>query len=216
MGLTFKGKNFWAQSVSFNRPLLEGLPSPGKQTGTHKSCAPLCSMPTHIFVWGYMYPQGLHLGVQDKIWGYTFWKSVIGVHTSVASRLIHGNSLYQSTWKFWPAEFSPAWIRHAFAKVYNFIVRLRLICPFRQLNLLCLWGFITVLRFMFFTPRENLRVLFYAISIWRRGFNHVVKHAVICDWTTLMNNLFPFHLCADLRRRVCIWCSPSDTNMSDS
>ena len=26
--------------------------------------------------------------------------------------------------------------------------------------------------------------LFYAISIWRRGFNHEVKHAVICDWTT--------------------------------
>ena len=69
---------------------------------------------------------------------------------------------------------------------------------------------------MFFTPRENLRVLLYAISIWRRGFNHVVKHAVICDWTTSMKNLFPFRLGADMGRRVCIRCSPSDMNMADS
>ena len=72
-----------------------------------------------------------HLGVQAKICGYTFWKSVIGVHTSTASRLIHGNSLYHYDQRsFLLPEF-------AFAKVCNFIVGLRLICSFRQLNLLC-------------------------------------------------------------------------------
>ena len=44
-------------------------------------------------------PRDWHLGVQAKIWEYNFWKSVTGVHTSMASRLIHGNSLYQSSWK---------------------------------------------------------------------------------------------------------------------
>ena len=123
-------------------------------------------------------PRDWHLGVQAKICGYTFWKSVIGVHTSTASRLIHGNSLYHYAQRsFLLPEF-------AFAKVCNFIVRLRPICSFRQLNLLCRCGFITVLRFMFFTTPENLQVLLYAISIWRPGFNHMVKHAVICDWTT--------------------------------
>ena len=124
------------------------------------------SMPTHIFVWGYITPRDWHLVVQGKIWGYTFWKSVIGVHTLMASCLIHGNSLYRSSWKFWPVEFSSAWIRHAFAKVYNFIVRLRLICPFRQFNLLCRCSFITVVSFMFFTTRENL-----IASIALRHFN---------------------------------------------
>ena len=102
-------------------------------------------------------PRDWHLGVQARIWGYTFLKSVIGVHTSMASR--HGNLLYQSSWKSWPAECSPAWIWHAIAKVYNLMVRLRLICPFRQLNLLCRCGFVTVLCFIFFTTCEYLRVI---------------------------------------------------------
>ena len=132
-------------------------------------------MPTHIFVWGYMYPQGTHLGAQAKIWGNTFCKSVIGVHTSMVSHLFHGNSLYQSSWKFWPAEFSPAWIRPAFAKVYNFIVRLRFICPFRQLNLLCRCGFITILRFMFFTTAKTCEYCFTPFQhgdvVWTTWWN---------------------------------------------
>ena len=87
-----------------------------------------------------------HLGVQTKIWGCTFWKSVIGVHTSMASRLIHGNSLYQSIILeiFDPRSFPVPDFDMHLLKVCNFIVSLRLICPFRQLSLLCRHGFNTV------------------------------------------------------------------------
>ena len=41
----------------------------------------------HTFSFGGTFtPRDWHLGVQAKICGYTFWKSVIGVNTSTASR----------------------------------------------------------------------------------------------------------------------------------
>ena len=88
---------------------------------------------------------GVHVSPGTGIWGYKlkfagtpFWRSVNGVHTSTASRLIHGNSLHHYD--------QQSFLLPEFAKVCNFIVRLRLICSFRQLNFLCRCGFITVLR----------------------------------------------------------------------
>ena len=144
-----------------------------QQMSNKRNTRQIAACPHTFSFGGTCTPRDWHLGVQAKI-----WESVIGVHTSTASRLIHGNSLYHYDQRsFLLPEF-------AFAKVCNFIVWLRLTCSFRQLNLLCRCGFITVLRFMFFTNLENLRVLLYAISVWRHGFYHVVKRAAICDWTT--------------------------------
>ena len=87
--------------------------------------------------------------------------------------------------KFWPAEFSPAWIWHAFAKVCNFIVRLRLICPFRQLFLLCRCGFITVLCFMFYTTRYRFTPFQYGdpvlTTLWNMRSFVIGQHRwIIC------------------------------------
>ena len=40
--------------------------------------------------------------------------------------------------------------------------------------------------------------------------------AVVCDLTTMTDNLFPFCLGADLHQLECIQYGPSDMNMSDS
>ena len=72
----------------------------------------------------------------------------------------------------------------------------------------------------------NCPVLYVFHHLWKLGnidlhhfnmairFNHMVMHAVVCDWITLMNNLFPF--CLTLHHRECIQSVLSDTNMSDS
>ena len=123
-------------------------------------------MPPYIFVFGYMCPKGLAIGVTSKnLRVQHIWKSVTGVHTLMASRLIHRNLLYQSSLKY--------------------------------LDL------ITILHFAFFTTG-----LVCTISISQCGFNHMI----ICERTTLTNNIFLFCLGADLYQLERIWYSPSDTN----
>ena len=93
------------------------------------------------------------------------------------------------------------------SRVGSFTVLLRLICHFRKFSLLRQWGLITVLSFVLsFLPlvKKNLRILLCPTFVSRCRFNHMVIHAIVCDWTTWTNNLLPFFLGANLLQYECI------------